>query len=154
MTASTVPVVDLRRRLGAADDGSGEMLRRHAYDLGVDLELTEDWAGRVAVTEASAAELVAAAERRADERTAVKRRRHREIEAERDALDAAIGDAARTAYLDVLDREMRAGRLATAELAAWTAGVRAGLAVQDAAALRQVAEPAPASAPPRRWWNR
>jgi hypothetical protein len=144
----TVRVRDLARALGLAPL-EGDLVA-HATALGVELEVGKDWSGQPAVTEANAAELVAVTERRGVEQRQAKRRRQWEIETARAALDAAVGKAARTAYREVFDREVRAGRLATAELAAWTAAVQAGLDVQDAAAAPAVAKPAP----PRRWWRR
>ena len=144
----TVPVRDLARALGLAPL-EGDLVA-HAAALGVELEVGKDWSGQPAVTEANAAELVAATERRGVEQRQAKRRRQREIETARAALDAAVGQAARAAYREVFDRQVRARRLATAELAAWTAAIQAGLNVQDAAAGASVAKPAP----PRRWWQR
>jgi hypothetical protein len=125
MTAVTVPVAELRRRLGTADDGSGRMLVKFAADLGVTLDLVEGWDGRVCVPAEQAAAMVATLGARMAERMASKNARRLLEEAaaaEREAeLEAACVRAYDVAFLDALLSQARNPHLIAFERSAQVA---------------------------------
>jgi hypothetical protein len=130
---ATLPVGEVAYPLGLPDEGRGDYRRPHAAADGIDLEVIEDWSGRPSVPLDQAAVLVAAAETRQLSTRRAKAERQRDADAVRHIVEAKVAAAARQAFDDSLDVEMRAGRLATAELRAWNS-VHTALETQAALA--------------------